>query len=149
MRKAFEINVFGTFMASKLASFHMAKQEFCEESKIKGVIVNIASVAGYEGQRGQTVYAGTKGAIIAMALPMARDLGSFGIRVVTIAPGIFETPMAHGVSQKVADNLLNQTALGRFGKPEELADFVAGCIRNDYLTGSVSRLDGGIRLPKM
>ena len=98
LRKALEVNVIGTFNMSKHVAMQMSKQdkvqdEVVPEIKENGVIINVASVAGIEGQRGQVMYSATKGAIIGMTLPLARDLGRFNIRVVTIAPGIFDTPM--------------------------------------------------------
>ncbi len=116
------------------------------EEKERGVLINVASVAGIEGQRGQVVYGSSKGAIIGMTLPMARDLGRYGVRVCTIAPGIFATPMGSNVQGKVIQVLTEQTALQRLGVPKEFGDAVVSLARNSYVTGSVFRLDGGIRL---
>ena len=119
----------------------------CEKSGERGVIINVASVAGIEGQKGQAVYSASKGAIIGMTLPMARDLGKFGIRVVTIAPGVIQTPMGDKITPKVLEGLKKATALERIGFPEEFASAVVGVCTTSYFTGTVLRLDGGIRLP--
>lgn len=103
MLKVLKINVVGTFNVSKHAAKIMASQE--EVNGERGVIINIASVAGFEGQKGQTVYAASKGAILGMTLPMARDLGKFKIRVMTIAPGIFRTPMGSNLQEKIVQQL--------------------------------------------
>ena len=107
----------------------------------------MASVAGFEGQKGQVVYAASKGAIIAMTLPMARDLGKYKIRVMSLAPGIIETPMGDGVPTKIGEMLNKSTPLGRIGKPNEFAVAVEGIVKSTFATGSTWRLDGGIRLP--
>lgn len=146
MMKVLKINVVGTFNVSKYAALHMSKQAEVSEGE-RGVIVNVASVAGEEGQKGQVVYAASKGAIIGMTLPMARDLGKFGIRVMTIAPGIFQTPMGDHVPAKVGDVLKSNTPLGRMGKPIEFAQLTAAICENSFATGTVWRVDGGIRLP--
>ena len=115
-----------------------------------GVIVNVSSVAGIEGQKGQLAYSASKGAIIGMTLPMARDLSRFGIRVMTIAPGIMETPLMMNTPQKVRDGLMTGVAgPKRFGDSSEFAGLVAHIIDNGYLNGEVIRLDGGIRFPNM
>lgn len=143
--KVYEINVLGTFNVCKYAAQQMVKQDYAEE-KERGVIINVASVAGIEGQRGQVIYGSSKGAIIGMTLPMARDLGKFGIRVCTIAPGIFITPMGKSLNPKVIKSLEDQTALGRLGNPKEFGDAVCALARNTYVTGETFRLDGGVRL---
>jgi NAD(P)-dependent dehydrogenase (short-subunit alcohol dehydrogenase family) len=112
-------------------------------------LINVASVAGFEGQKGQVVYSASKGAIIGMTLPMARDLGKLKIRVMTIAPGLFETPMGSGMNKKILEQLMNSTPLGRFGNSTEFALAVEAIIKNPYATGDIWRLDGGIRLPYM
>ena len=111
--------------------------------------MNVASVAGEDGQQGQTAYSASKGAIMAMTLPMSRELGKFNIRVVTVMPGLFLTKMAHAIPEKVEKAILKNSALGRFGKPEEFADFVAAIMQNGYLTGVNLRLDGGTKLPML
>jgi len=113
----------------------------------RGVIVNTASVAAFEGQVGQAAYAASKGAIIAMTLPIARELGRHGIRIMTIAPGIMETPMLRAMPQEVQDSLATMVPFpARLGRPEEFAELVAHIIGNAYLNGEVIRLDGAIRM---
>jgi len=113
----------------------------------RGVIVNTASVAAYEGQIGQAAYSASKGGVVGMTLPMARELSRFGIRVMTIAPGIFWTPMVDGMPPQVQESLSASIPYpSRLGKPEEFAETVAFIIRNRYLNGSVIRLDGAVRL---
>eukprot|EP01017_Pseudomicrothorax_dubius_P006860 TRINITY_DN1203_c0_g2_i1.p1 TRINITY_DN1203_c0_g2~~TRINITY_DN1203_c0_g2_i1.p1 ORF type:complete len:266 (-),score=78.32 TRINITY_DN1203_c0_g2_i1:138-935(-) len=157
MLKVLRINVMGTFNVCKYAARQMTKQNAVTNTTTntgdplieRGVIINVASVAGIEGQKGQTIYSASKGAIIGMTLPMARDLGTHGIRVVTVAPGIFFTPMAKEISPKIADFLKKSTALGRLGDPREFAQAVISAVENSYLTGTVLRLDGGVRLPHL
>ncbi len=103
MLRVLKINVVGSFNMSKHAAKFMSKQP--EEEGQRGVIINVASVAGFEGQKGQSIYAASKGAILGMTLPMARDLGKYKIRVMTIAPGIFRTPMGSGLQQKIVEFL--------------------------------------------
>ena len=117
------------------------------DSPSKGVIINTASIAAFDGQIGQTAYAASKGGIVAMTLPAARELARDQVRVMTIAPGIFETPMLKGMPQDVQDAL----AAGiphpsRLGKPAEYAELVRHIVENEYLNGEVIRLDGAIRL---
>ena len=113
----------------------------------RGVIINTASVAAYDGQLGQAAYAASKGGIVGMTLPMARDLSKFGIRVVTVAPGIFETPMLLGMPQEVQDSLGKQVPFpSRLGKPNEFAIFVKSIFENIMLNGETIRLDGAIRM---
>jgi len=144
--RVFSINVLGTFNVSKAASAVMIKQEPLEGKGERGVIINVASVAGFEGQIGQTIYAGTKGAIIGMTLPMARDLGKFGVRVMTVAPGVYETPMGDQIDKKFHDKYAAEAPLGRLGNPPEFAELCVGIAANTYLTGTVIRVDGGLRL---
>ncbi len=145
MEKVLKINVIGTLNVSKHAAKVMSEQEEVEGER--GVIINVASVAGFEGQKGQVVYSASKGALIGMTLPMARDLGKYKIRVMTIAPGVFETPMGSGINKKFLEIMLQNTPLGRLGNPSEFAIAVEGIIKNPYATGDIWRLDGGIRLP--
>lgn len=149
MNRVLGVNVVGTFNVTKYTALQMVKQQPLNDFKERGVIINVASVAGIEGQRGQTVYSASKGAIIGMTLPLARDLGKFGVRVCTIAPGIFQTPMGAGMSDKIVDALSRASALGRVGNPVEFADAILGLATNSFVTGNVFRLDGGIRLPHM
>merc|ERR1719473_615470 len=144
-----KLNTYGTFYASSYAASAMAKCPAAEDGS-RGVIVNVASVAGIEGQKGQLVYSASKGAVIGMTLPMARDLGRYGIRVVTIAPGIMDTPLMRAASQKVQDGLLAQVAgPKRFGDPNEFAGLCGQIIDNGYLNGEVIRMDGGIRFANL
>jgi len=124
----------------------MSKQEPTAEGE-RGVIVNTASVAAFDGQIGQAAYAASKGGIVGMTLPVARDLSRSGIRCVTIAPGIFETPMLLGMPQEVQDSLGKQVPFpSRLGKPAEYAGLVAAILGNLMLNGETIRLDGAIRL---
>ncbi len=107
----------------------------------------MASVAGFEGQKGQVIYSASKGAILGMTLPMARDLGKYKIRVMTIAPGIFMTNMGSMIKKEVVEGLNNSTPLGRTGDPKEFAVVVKSMIENPFATGDTWRLDGGLRLP--
>jgi 3-hydroxyacyl-CoA dehydrogenase/3-hydroxy-2-methylbutyryl-CoA dehydrogenase len=113
----------------------------------RGVIINTASVAAYEGQMGQAAYSATKGGIVGMTLPIARDLAKIGIRVNTIAPGMINTPLFAGLPQESIDSL-SQAVLypQRLGAPEEIGKLVAAIIDNDYINGESIRMDGGIRM---
>merc|ERR1719181_2307553 len=123
-----KLNVYGTFWGSAYTAAAMAKCPAAEDGS-RGVIINVSSVAGIEGQKGQLVYSASKGAVIGMTLPMARDLGRYGIRVMTIAPGIMDTPLMRAASQKVQDGLLAQVAAPkRFGAPEEFAHLCTSII---------------------
>ena len=147
MEKVLKINVIGTLNMCKHAAKLMSESEPINGER--GVLINVASVAGFEGQKGQVVYSASKGALIGMTLPMARDLGKYGIRVMTLAPGIFETPMGAGISKKYLEIMNANTPLGRLGNPSEFALACEGIIKNPYATGDTWRLDGGIRLPYM
>lgn len=144
--KLFQVNVIGTFNVCKYAAQQIMSQEIVNKHFGRGVIINVASVAGIEGQTGQTIYAATKGAIIGMTLPMARDLGRSQIRVNTVAPGVIKTPMAAALGEKVEKSIESQVALGRLGFPDEFADCVYGIINSSYVNGEVIRMDGGMRL---
>merc|ERR1712137_823231 len=127
----------------------MAKCEAAADGS-RGVIINVASVAGIEGQKGQMVYSASKGAVVGMTLPMARDLSKYGIRVMTIAPGIIDTPLMQAASPKVKENLLASVAgPKRFGKAEEFAQLAASIIDNGYLNGETIRMDAGIRFSNL
>jgi len=149
MLKVLKINVLGTFLVTKYASIQIMKQEPISELKERGVIINIASVAGLEGQKGQTIYSASKGAIIGMTLPLARDLGKFGIRVITLAPGVFVTPMGKDINEKVAEMIAKTVPLGKLGEPKDLAQCISSLCMNSYITGEVIRIDGGLRLPHL
>lgn len=143
--RTISINLVGTFnMIAKFAARLAAADELDGE---RGVIVNTASVAAYDGQIGQAAYAASKGGVVGMTLPIARDLASHRIRVMTIAPGIFLTPMLEGFPQNVQDALGAQVPHpSRLGKPAEYAQLVESIVRNPMLNGEVIRLDGAIRM---
>ncbi|OCJ03980.1 3-hydroxy-2-methylbutyryl-CoA dehydrogenase [Rhizobium sp. AC27/96] len=140
------INLIGTFNMIRLAAAAIAKEEPDAEGE-RGVIVNTASVAAFDGQIGQAAYAASKGGVAAMTLPIARELARSGIRVVAIAPGIFETPMMAGMPQEVQDSLSKSVPFPqRFGKPVEFAALVRHICENVMLNGEVIRLDGALRM---
>lgn len=146
-QKVLNINVTGTFNMLRFAAQLIAKYELEAGEEERGVIVNTASVAAFDGQIGQTAYAASKGAVVAMTLPLARELARNGIRVMTIAPGIMETPMLKGLAQNVQDSLgLMVPFPPRLAKPEEFAHLVGHICENAYLNGEVIRLDGAIRM---
>jgi NAD(P)-dependent dehydrogenase (short-subunit alcohol dehydrogenase family) len=140
------INLVGTFNMARLAADAMAKSEPNEQGE-RGVIINTASVAAYDGQIGQAAYAASKAAVVGLTLPMARDLSRNGIRVMTIAPGIFETPMLLSMPQEVQDALGRMVPFPpRLGKPAEYASLAKAIIENVMLNGETIRLDGAIRM---
>ena len=146
--KTIAINLLGTFHCASAAAAIMARQDGLGPDGERGVIVNTASIAAYEGQIGQTAYAASKAGVAGMTLPMARDLAGLGIRVVAIAPGLFLTPMLEGLPQEVQDSLGGQVPYPpRLGRPEEFAALVAHIAANPMMNGEVIRLDGAIRLP--
>ena len=139
------VNLVGTFNVVRLAAHAMIGNEFRGEER--GVVVNTASVAAFDGQIGQASYAASKGGIVGMTLPIARELASSAIRVVTIAPGLFETPLLGELPQEVRDELGGQVPFPpRLGAPEEYADLVHAIVGNPMLNGEVIRLDGAIRM---
>lgn len=144
-RKTIEINLIGTFnVLSKAAARMVAAEPLGEE---RGVIVNTASVAAFEGQVGQSAYAASKGGVAGLTLPVARDLAQHGIRVVSIAPGLFLTPMMQGFPEHVQEALGKQVPFpNRLGRPEEYALLVESIVRNPMLNGETIRLDGAIRM---
>jgi NAD(P)-dependent dehydrogenase (short-subunit alcohol dehydrogenase family) len=144
--KVVEINLIGTFNVVRLAAEAMAGNEPTEDGE-RGVIVNTASVAAFDGQVGQVAYAASKGGVVAMTLPVARDLATLGIRVVAIAPGIFDTPMLAGLPKAARESLGKQVPFpSRLGRPEEYAALARHIIENQMLNGEVIRLDGAIRM---
>lgn len=144
--RAVTINLVGTFNMMRLAAEAIAKQDPGPGGE-RGVIVNTASVAAQDGQIGQAAYAASKGGVAALTLPAARELARHGIRVVTIAPGIFQTPMMAGMSQEVQDSLGASVPFPpRLGRPEEYASLVREIMRNQMLNGEVIRLDGALRM---
>ncbi|WP_353472115.1 SDR family NAD(P)-dependent oxidoreductase [Salipiger sp. H15] len=145
--RAIAINLTGTFNLASQAAALMAKNDPLDADGSRGVIVNTASVAAYEGQVGQVAYAASKGGVVGMTLPMARDLASLGIRVCAIAPGLFLTPMMQGLPQEVQDSLGQQVPFpARLGNPSEYAALVQHIVENPMLNGEVIRLDGAIRM---
>ncbi|MBA3896368.1 MAG: SDR family NAD(P)-dependent oxidoreductase, partial [Sphingomonadaceae bacterium] len=144
-RKAVEINLVGSFLVLSHFAARLAGGEAIGEER--GVIVNTASVAAYDGQVGQAAYSASKGGVVGMTLPVARDLAQHLIRVVTIAPGIFMTPMVAGFTQEVQDSLGAQVPHPkRLGDPREYAQMVEAIVRNPMLNGETIRLDGAIRM---
>jgi len=144
--RAININLIGTFNMLRVAADAMSKGAATADGE-RGVIVNTASVAAFDGQIGQAAYAASKGGVVAMTLPIARELARFGIRVVTIAPGIFETPMMLGMPREVQDSLGKLVPFPpRMGKPAEYAALCRHIIENIMLNGEVIRLDGAIRM---
>ncbi|MFZ2236359.1 MAG: SDR family NAD(P)-dependent oxidoreductase [Dokdonella sp.] len=140
------VNLVGSFNVAKAAASVMQGNEAGEDGE-RGVIINTASVAAYEGQIGQAAYAASKGGVVAMTLPMARELARFGIRVNTIAPGIFWTPMVDGMPDDVQKSLSASIPFpSRLGQADEYADLVAYMLGNRYLNGETVRLDGAVRL---
>jgi NAD(P)-dependent dehydrogenase (short-subunit alcohol dehydrogenase family) len=148
--KVIRVNLIGTFNCLRLEAAGMAKTEPVGPDGARGAIVNLASVAAFDGQIGQASYAASKGGIVGMTLPIARDLAAHGIRVNTIAPGLIDTPMwgrgerADAFKANLGANVLFPR---RFGTPDELASMVAELITNDYMNGETIRVDGGIRMP--
>jgi NAD(P)-dependent dehydrogenase (short-subunit alcohol dehydrogenase family) len=144
--KTVEINLVGTFNVIRLAAVRLAENEPGDGGE-RGVIVNTASVAAFDGQIGQAAYAASKGGVVALTLPVARELAASGIRVVTIAPGIFETPMLAALPEDAKESLGKQVPFPpRLGRPEEYAALAKHIFENQMLNGEVIRLDGGIRM---
>jgi NAD(P)-dependent dehydrogenase (short-subunit alcohol dehydrogenase family) len=145
--KAITINLGGSFNCASQAAEGMVAAEALNEDGERGAIINTASVAAYDGQVGQVAYAASKGGIVGMTLPMARDLSRDGVRVNTIAPGIFLTPLLHQLPQEVQDSLGAQVPFpSRLGKPEEFADLALHIASNTMMNAEVIRLDGAIRM---
>jgi NAD(P)-dependent dehydrogenase (short-subunit alcohol dehydrogenase family) len=149
--KVVRVNLIGTFNVARLAAAAMAdnppRANDPENDGERGAIVNTASVAAYDGQIGQAAYSASKGGVAAMTLPLARDLGRHGIRVVAIAPGIFDTPMMLAAPENVRQSLASQIPFPpRFGNPTEFAALVEHVLENRMLNGAVLRIDGGVRM---
>ncbi|MFZ5616151.1 MAG: 3-hydroxyacyl-CoA dehydrogenase [Pseudomonadota bacterium] len=145
-KRVIDVNLIGTFNCIRLVAEAMEKLDSLEDGE-RGVIINTASVAAFDGQIGQAAYAASKAGVAGMTLPIARDLMNAGIRVNTIAPGIFWTPMMAGMDQKVQDALAAMVPFPkRLGKPEEYASMAAEICRNSYMNGETIRLDGAIRM---
>uniref|UniRef100_A0A2L2Y0M5 3-hydroxyacyl-CoA dehydrogenase type-2 n=1 Tax=Parasteatoda tepidariorum TaxID=114398 RepID=A0A2L2Y0M5_PARTP len=144
--KVVSVNTIGTFNVTRLAVGLMSKNQPDEDGQ-KGVIINTASVAAYDGQRGQIAYSASKGGIVGMTLPLARDLECEGIRCCTIAPGLFDTPLLRGLPEKVRQELAKDVPFPkRLGNPDEYAHLVQSMIENPMLNGCVIRLDGALRM---
>lgn len=144
-QRVVNINLVGTFNMARLAAEAMSKTEAMQDER--GIIINTASVAAFDGQMGQAAYASSKAAVVGLTLPMARDLSRNGIRVMTIAPGIFETPMLLGMPQEVQDALGKMVPFpSRLGKADEYAQLAKAIIENMMLNGETIRLDGAIRM---
>jgi len=144
--KVIQVNLIGTFNVIRLAAAHMAQSQPTETGE-RGVIINTASIAAFDGQIGQVAYAASKGGVAAMTLPIARDLARSGIRVVTIAPGIFDTPMLAGLPEPARASLGQQVPFPpRLGRPDEYAALAHQIILNEMLNGEVIRLDGALRM---
>jgi 3-hydroxyacyl-CoA dehydrogenase/3-hydroxy-2-methylbutyryl-CoA dehydrogenase len=145
--KTIAVNLTGTFNVTRLCAEQIAKNQPQDSNGGRGVIVNIASVAAYDGQIGQVAYSASKAGVVGMTLPMARDLSSIGIRVNTIAPGLIETPLLGSLPPEVLDALAKSVLYPkRLGKPGEIAHLVVAIVENDYINGECIRVDGGIRM---
>ncbi|MGI9431011.1 MAG: SDR family oxidoreductase, partial [Myxococcota bacterium] len=145
-----KINLIGTFNCLRLAAAAMSQQDPVDPDGQRGAIVNIASVAAFDGQIGQAAYSASKGGVVGLTLPVARDLSAIGIRVNCIAPGLIDTPIyGQGEASDAFKANLGRNVLfpKRLGDSSELASMVAECISNDYMNGETLRVDGGIRMP--
>jgi NAD(P)-dependent dehydrogenase (short-subunit alcohol dehydrogenase family) len=146
--RVINVNLIGTFNVIRLAATVMAENTLGQDGE-RGVIINTASVAAFDGQIGQAAYSASKGGIVGMTLPIARDLASYGIRVMTIAPGLFDTPLLASLPEPARISLGQQVPFpSRLGQPSEYAALAKHIIENRMLNGEVIRLDGAIRLPK-
>ena len=145
--KTIQVNLIGSFNVASQGAALMVAQEPSTPDGVRGVVINTASVAAYEGQVGQLAYAASKGGIVAMTLPMARDLADKGIRVMTIAPGLFKTPLLEGLPEEVQASLGSQVPFpSRLGDAQEFAALAQHIVENPMLNGEVIRLDGAIRM---
>ena len=145
-QKTINVNLVGTFNVLKLASEKMIGNQ-PDEDNFRGVIINTASIAAFDGQIGQAAYSASKGGIVSLTLPLAREFARYGIRVCTIAPGLFETPMMSGLPEKAYEALVESTLFPkRLGYPEEFAKLVLSIFENNMLNGEVIRLDGSLRM---
>src|SRR5215472_11265801 len=144
--RAWRVNLIGTFNMMRLAAADMAKLEPLADTE-RGVIVSTASVAAYEGQIGQAAYSSSKGGVVGLTLPAARELAQFGVRVLTIAPGLFLTPLLRSLPEEAQASLSASVPFPkRLGDPREFADMVLHIVRSPYLNGEVIRLDGALRM---
>lgn len=146
-KRVVDVNLIGTFNVIRLAAHMMSENEPVTDDGCRGVIINTASVAAYEGQIGQAAYSASKGGVVGMTLPIARDLSSIGIRVNTIAPGLINTPMLQGLPEPARESLAATVLFPkRLGDPGEIARVAQLIIENDYMNGETIRMDGGIRM---
>jgi NAD(P)-dependent dehydrogenase (short-subunit alcohol dehydrogenase family) len=146
-KQVIDINLVGTFNVMRVVANAMTKLELLANNEERGVIINTASIAAYEGQIGQMAYSASKGGVVAMTLPAARELAQYGIRVNTIAPGLIGTPLLLNMPQEVQDSLAASVPFPkRFGRPEEFAALVVHIIENSMINGEVIRLDGALRM---
>ena len=144
--KVINVNLNGSFNVSKLA-FSKMKDNLLDKNECRGVIINTASIAAFDGQIGQAAYSASKGGVVALTLPLAREFARYNIRICTIAPGLFETPMMAGLPDKAYQSLIESTVFPkRLGKPEEYAQLVISIFENNMLNGEVIRLDGSLRI---
>ena len=145
-RRVIEVNLIGSFNVMRLAAAEMSSLDPLEDGE-RGIIVSTASVAAYEGQIGQAAYSASKGGIVSLTLPAARELARYGVRVVAIAPGLFATPMLQGLPQNIQESLAASVPFpARLGRPEEYAALVLHLCRNAMINGEVIRLDGALRM---
>jgi NAD(P)-dependent dehydrogenase (short-subunit alcohol dehydrogenase family) len=146
-KRVINVNLIGTFNVLRLAAAEMIKQEPVTDDGCRGVIINTASVAAYEGQIGQAAYSASKGGVVGMTLPIARDLASMGIRVNTIVPGLINTPMMAGLPEPARASLAASVLFPkRLGEADEIAKVAQSIVENDYINGECIRMDGGIRM---
>jgi NAD(P)-dependent dehydrogenase (short-subunit alcohol dehydrogenase family) len=146
-QKVIEVNLIGTFNCIRLGASAMSQTDPVDRSGSRGAIVNTASVAAFDGQIGQAAYSASKGGVVGMTLPVARDLSAVGIRVNTIAPGIMDTPMLAGLPEAARESLGQQVLFPkRLGTPEEYAELAYLLLTHDYMNGETIRMDGGIRM---
>ncbi len=147
LHQVLEVNLTGTVNVARYSAAAMARQEAANADGERGVLINIGSIAASEGQVGQSAYAASKAGVAGLTLPLARELARYGIRVLTLAPGVFDTPIMDPVSPEVLETLRQQTPFPkRMGRPEELARLVAHCIENTMLNGATLRIDGALRM---
>ena len=145
--RVLQINLLGTFLCDKAAAALMQRNQPTADGE-RGLIIHTSSVAAFDGQIGQVAYSATKAALVGMTLPLAREFAAFGIRVMSIAPGIFHTPMVDGMTPELQASLASQVPFpARLGKPEEYAQLVEAIVVNPMLNGETIRLDGAVRLP--
>jgi NAD(P)-dependent dehydrogenase (short-subunit alcohol dehydrogenase family) len=145
-RRVIDVNLTGTFNVARLAAESIARSE-PQEDGVRGVVVMTASISAFDGQIGQAAYSASKGGVASLTLPLAREFAQHGIRVVSVAPGVFDTPMMQAAPDKLRQSLIDQTPLPRrFGHPDEFAALVCHIFENDMLNGCVLRLDGALRM---